>query len=221
MPSQKLAAERRTEFGKGAARRIRRADKVPAVLYGHGTDPVHLSLPGHDAMLALKGANAIVELAVEGGTQLAMAKHVQRDPIKGFIEHVDLLLVRRGERVVVDVPIVVVGDPAPDTLVTTELNALSIESEATAIPSGIEVSVDGAAAGTQVHAKDVALPTGVTLQTDPEALVVNVSAATTAAEHEAELAELEAEAGIVTEAPAAASAADEPAAAEGEQPAGS
>jgi large subunit ribosomal protein L25 len=199
----KLAAERRTEFGKGAARRIRRAAKVPAVLYGHGTDPVHLSLPGHDAMLALKRANALLELDIEGTAELAMAKHVQRDPIKGSIEHVDLLLVRRGEKVVVDIAVTVTGEAAPDTLVTLEHTSLSVECEATHIPTGLQVPVDGAQPGTQVHAKDVVLPAGVILQTDPEALVVNVTAAQSAAALEAELAEAEAEAGIVHEAPEA------------------
>jgi large subunit ribosomal protein L25 len=198
----KLAAERRTEFGKGAARRIRRAAKVPAVLYGHGTDPVHLSLPGHDSMLALKRANALLELDIDGTAELAMAKHVQRDPIKGAIEHVDLLLVRRGEKVVVDIAVSVTGEAAPDTLVTLEHASLSVECEATHIPTGLEVSVEGAQPGTQVHAKDVVLPAGVTLQTDPEALVVNVTAAQSAAALEAELAEAESEAGIVHEAAA-------------------
>ncbi len=184
MSEVKIAAELRTEFGKGAARRIRRADKVPAVLYGHGTDPVHITLPGHDAMLALKTANALIALDIEGRSELALPKHVQRDPLKGFIEHVDLILVRRGEKVVVDVQVVTVGDAAPDTLVVLEHNTLSVETEATHIPTEIEVSIEGAEAGTQIHAKDITLPEGVGLNGDPEALVVNITTAPTEAQLE-------------------------------------
>ncbi len=202
MPEVKIAAERRTEFGKGAARRIRRADKVPAVLYGHGTDPVHITLPGHDTMLALKTANALIALDIEGQSELALPKHVQRDPIKGYIEHVDLILVRRGEKVVVDVQVVTVGEAAPETLVVHENNTISVEAEATRIPTEIEVSIEGAEPGTQIHAKDITLPAGVVLQADPETLVINVTAAPTAAALEEELAEAEAEAGIEREAPA-------------------
>ncbi len=202
MPEVKIAAERRTEFGKGAARRIRRADKVPAVLYGHGTDPVHITLPGHDTMLALKTANALIALDIEGQSELALPKHVQRDPLKGYIEHVDLILVRRGEKVVVDVQVVAVGEAAPETLVVHEHNTISVEAEATHIPTEIEVSIEGATPGTQILAKDVVLPPGVVLQADPETLVINVTAAQTAAALEEELAEAEAEAGIEREAPA-------------------
>jgi len=195
----RLSAEPRTEFGKGAARRIRRDKKVPAVLYGHGTDPRHISLPGHELMLALKTANVLLTLELDGGTELALPKDVQRDPIRGFIEHVDLVLVRRGEKVVVEIAVHVVGDAAPETLVTTDLNTLSVEAEATHIPTGFEVSVDGLNVGDQIHAKDVQLPSGVTLVTDPDALLVNVTAAPTAEQLEAELAEAEAEVGIVHE----------------------
>ena len=199
MAEVRLTADERTEFGKGAARRTRRAGKVPAVLYGHGTDPVHLSLPGHDTMLALKTPNVLLTLAAPGGEQLAIPKHVQRDPIKGFVEHVDLLLVRRGERVTVDVAVVVTGAAAPDTLVQVEQNTLPIEADATALPGRLEVDVEGAAPGTQVLARAVPLPPGVTLQADPDSLVVHVTAAQTAADVEAELAEAEAEVGIVHE----------------------
>lgn len=209
MSEVKLSAELRHEFGKGAARRIRRASKVPAVLYGHGSAPVHLTLPGHDTMLALKTPNVLLALDIEGRSELAIPKHVQRDVLKGFVEHVDLLMVRRGEKVTVDVAVHVTGEAAPETVVTTEHPSLSVEAEATHIPEGFEVSVEGAAAGTQVHAKDVPLPEGVTLVTDPEVLVVNVTAAVTAEKLEAELAEAEAEAGIVHEEPAAPSAAAE------------
>ena len=199
MSEVRIAAEPRTEFGKGAARRIRRASKVPAVLYGHGAAPRHISLPGHDLMLALKTPNVLLNIELNGGSELALPRDVQRDPIKGFLEHVDLVVVRRGEKVVVEIPVHVVGDAAPETLVTLDLTALSVETEATHIPSGVEVSVQGLTVGSQIHAKDVALPEGTTLVTDEEALVVNVTAAPTAEQLEAELAEAEAEVGIVHE----------------------
>ena len=192
----KIQAESRTEFGKGAARRIRRADKVPAVLYGHGTDPVHITLPGHDLMLALKTANALLSIELNGDSQLALPKQVQRDPIKGFIEHADLILVRQGEKVTVDVPLVLVGEAAPDALVTVDHNVIPLEAEATHIPSRVEVDIEGREVGTQIFAKDLLLPEGSTLALDPEALIVNFSAAPTAEDLEAELAEAEAEAGI-------------------------
>jgi large subunit ribosomal protein L25 len=192
----KIQAEARTEFGKGAARRIRRSDKVPAVLYGHGSAPIHITLPGHDLMLALKTANALLSIEIDGDSQLALPKQVQRDPIKGFIEHADLLIVRRGEKVTVEIPIVVVGEAAPETLVTIDHNTVAVEAEATAIPQSIEVNVDGLEVGTQIHAGDLVLPDGATLSIDPAALVVNVTAATTAEQLEAELAEAEAELGI-------------------------
>jgi large subunit ribosomal protein L25 len=206
MSESKLQAEPRNEFGKGAARRIRRADKVPAVLYGHGSPPVHITLPGHDTMMALKhgGANALLTINVEGTEQLALPKQVQKHPVKGFLEHLDLLIVKRGEKVVVDVPVHVVGEPAPDTLVSTESNTVSLEAEATAIPEAVEVSVEGAEPGTQILVRDLTVPSGATLQDDPDTLVVNVTAAQTAEQLEAELAEAEAEAGIEHEAPAAA-----------------
>ncbi len=209
MSETKLTAETRTEFGKGAARRIRRDHKVPAVLYGHGTDPVHITLPGHDTMLALKhgGTNALLAIDVEGAETLALPKQVQRHPVKGELEHLDLLIVRRGEKVVVEVPIHVVGEAAAETLVTVEHSTISVEAEATHIPDAFEVSVEGAEAGTQVLAKDVTLPTGSILHTDAEALVVNVSSAPTAEEVEAELEEAEADAGIEREASDEATAA--------------
>ena len=198
MSETRLQAEARNEFGKGAARRIRRDHKVPAVLYGHGTDPVHVTLPGHETMLALKhgGANALLTIDLDGKETLALPRQVQRHPVKGELEHLDLLIVRRGEKVVVEVPIHVIGEAAAETLVTVDHATLSVEAEATHIPEFFEVSVEGAEVGTQILAKDVTLPSGSTLQTDEEALVVNVSAAPTAEEVEAELAEAEAEAGI-------------------------
>ena len=197
MPEVRIATESRTEFGKGAARRIRRANKVPAVLYGHGADPRHISLPGHELMLALKTANVLLTLDINGSDELALPKDVQRDPIRGHLEHVDLVVVRRGEKVTVEIPVHVVGDAVPDTLVNLEQTTLSVETEATHIPSGVEVSVEGLKVGDQIHARDVTLPSGTTLATDPENLIVNVVAATTAEELDAELAEAEAELGIV------------------------
>ncbi|MGH3472547.1 MAG: 50S ribosomal protein L25/general stress protein Ctc [Nocardioidaceae bacterium] len=207
MPAElKIKAEPRTEFGKGAARRIRRDDKVPAVLYGHGSDPIHITLPGHDLMLALKTANALLSIELDGESQLALPKQVQRDPIKGFIEHADLLIVRRGEKVTVEIPIVVVGEAAPDTLVQVEHNTVAIAAEATNIPSSVEVSVEGAAVGTQILAKDLILASGSELQLDQEALIVHVTAAQTAEALEAELAEAEAELGVEHEEPEAEAA---------------
>lgn len=207
MSDIKIAAESRTEFGKGAARRLRRSQRVPAVLYGHGTDPVHLSLPGHDTMMALKNPNALLTIAVDGKkkTEMALAKHIQRHPIKQFIEHVDLILVRRGEKVVVDVPIHVVGEADSGTLVNVDAAAVSIRAEATNLPEYIEVSIEGAEAGTQIHASDLELAEGSELDVDEETLVVNVSVAPTAEDLEAEGAgEVEeAEEGVAEEAEAA------------------
>jgi len=219
---EKITAEKRTEFGKGAARRIRRDHKIPAVVYGHGNDPVHVTLPGHDTMMALKhgGANALLELDIEGQSQLALTKQVQVDPIRRVLEHIDFVAVRRGEKVTVDVPVYVSGEAAPETLVVTEHATVQVEAEATNIPERIEVSVEGAAIGTQIHASDLVLPEGTTLLTDPESLVVNVTQAQTAEQLEAELAEAEAEAGIVheesEEAAEAAAEAETEGAAEGE-----
>lgn len=196
----KILAESRTEFGKGAARRIRRASKVPAVLYGHGTDPVHITLPGHDLMLALKTANALLLIELDGDQQLALPKQVQRDPIRGSIEHADLVLVRRGEKVTVDVPIALRGEAPTEALVTLEHTTVSVETEATHIPEAIEVDIEGIEVGTQVHARDLQLPSGTTLALDPEALVVNVTAAPTAEDLEADLAVAEADLGIEHEA---------------------
>ena len=196
MPEVKLTAELRTEFGKGAARRIRRADKVPAVLYGHGTDPIHITLPGHETLLALRTANALLSIDVDGSSQLALPKQVQRDPLKHTIEHVDLVLVRRGELVTVDVAIHIEGEAASETLVVVDHNSVPVEADATAIPTQIVVSIEGLRAGTQILARDLHLPEGSTLGIDPEALIVNITAAQSEAALEADLAEAEADAGI-------------------------
>ncbi len=196
MSETTIQAEPRTEFGKGAARRIRRADKVPAVLYGHGSDPLHVTLPGHDLMMALKHANALLSVVLDGKAQLALPKQVQRDPIKGFIEHADLLIVSRGEKVVVDITVVIEGEAAPDALVVTETNSVPVEAEATAIPESVIVSVEGMQVGEHVTAADLRLPEGASVQLEAEHLIVNVVAAPTAAQVDAELAEAEAEVGI-------------------------
>jgi large subunit ribosomal protein L25 len=218
MSEDLIKAEARTEFGKGAARRIRRADKVPAVIYGHGNDPIHVTLPGHDTMLAIKhgGANAVLNIEIEGKVQLALTKQVQSDPIKGFLEHIDFVAVRKGEKVTVEVPVHLVGEAAKETFVQLENNVVTLEAEATHIPEQIEISIEGAEAGTQITAAELTLPTGSTLVSDAEQLIVNITQAVSAEALEAELAEAEAEAGIEHEAPAAETEGDADAAGEGE-----
>ena len=186
MPEVKIAAEARTEFGKGAARRIRRGGKVPAVLYGHGTETRHLTLPGHDMMLALKTPNVLLRLeGLKSGSDLALPKAVQRDVLKGFLEHVDLILVRRGEKVTVEVPIRVSGEIAPgDGMINQQLVQIPVEADATNIPQGIEVSVAGMEIGDAVHASDLRLPPGVTLQVEPDTMVLHVIAQQVAEEPE-------------------------------------
>jgi large subunit ribosomal protein L25 len=185
----RIKAETRTEFGKGAARRIRRDHKVPAVLYGHGTEPVHVTLPGHELMLALKNPNALLTIELADGEQLALPKAIQRHVIKGELEHVDLILVRRGEKVTVEVRVRLVGEPEPGGMVNHELTELSVEAEATNIPSEVEVTVEGLAIGERVSAGDVSLPAGSTLVTDPDHTVVSILAPQTVEEPEAEAAE--------------------------------
>src|SRR6476619_6933515 len=201
MAAETITAEKRSEFGKGAARRIRRDNKIPAVVYGHGNDPIHLTLPGHATMMALKhgGANALLELDIEGDEQLALTKQVQVDPIRRVLEHIDFVAVRRGEKVTVDVPVHTKGEAASETLVVTENSTVLVEAEATHIPEFIEVDIEGAQAGTQILASQLQLPEGTTLVVDPETLVINVTQAQTAEELDAELAEAEAEVGIVHE----------------------
>jgi len=187
VPEVKIAAETRDEFGKGAARRIRREGRVPAVLYGHGTETRHLTLPGHDMMLALKTPNVLLRLeGLKNGSEIALPKAVQRDPIKGFLEHVDLILVRRGEKVTVEVPIRVSGDIAPgDGMLNQQLVQIPVEADATNIPQGIDVDVEGMEIGQTVHASDLKLPRGVTLQVEPDTLVLHVMAQQAAEEPEA------------------------------------
>ena len=201
MADFRLEAETRTEFGKGSARRARRAGRVPAVLYGHGQDVVHLSLPAREFAAALRngGTNVLLTIALDGKDQLALTKAVQRDPLKRTHEHVDLLLVRRGEKTTVEVPIVVVGEPAPDSIPNHQLNTVQIEADATQLPESIEVDVTGREAGQNITAGDLSLPRGATLITDAEALVIGFLGAPTAEALEAELAEAEAEAGIERE----------------------
>ena len=188
--AEKIVAETRTEFGKGAARRIRREDKIPAVVYGHGNDPAHLALPYHQTMMALKhgGSNALLALEVEGSEQLALTKQVQVDPIRRVIEHIDFVAVKKGEKVTVDVTIHLVGDAVREVLVVTENAAIQVEAEATHIPEFIEVSIAGAEVGLQIHAKDIELPKGTTLLSDEDLLIVNVTQQISAAALEADIA---------------------------------
>jgi large subunit ribosomal protein L25 len=184
----RIAAVPRNEFGKGAARRIRRDHRVPAVIHGHGGAPRHISLPAHELMMALKTHNVLLQLSFpDGPDELAIPKDVQRDPVRGTLEHVDLLVVRRGERVKVEVSLHVIGDPVPDTMVVSELNALEVMAEATHIPDFFELDISGRPAGSQVLAKEVVLPAGVELVTDPEHLIVNIVGARSDAEFDASL----------------------------------
>ncbi|MFD6038703.1 50S ribosomal protein L25/general stress protein Ctc [Streptomyces griseoincarnatus] len=179
MSEVKIAAETRTEFGKGAARRVRREDKVPGVLYGHGSDPIHLTFPGHELLLALRTPNVLIALDIDGkSNELAIPKSVQRDPLKGFLVHVDLQLVTHGEKVQVEIPVQAEGELAPGgNLLEYVLDALPVEAEATHIPEGVTVSVEGLEAGASVLAKDIKLPSGVTLAVEEDAVVLQVLAA--------------------------------------------
>jgi large subunit ribosomal protein L25 len=204
VPEVRIEAELRTEFGKGAARRTRRAGRVPAVIYGHGAETRHLSLPEHELMLALKTPNALFRLeGLPGRAGLALPKAVQRHPVKGMIEHVDLIEVRRGEKVTVEIAVRVTGDVFPGGLLDQQLVQIAVEAEATHIPDGIDVDVEGMEVGTAVHAKDLALPAGATLQIDPDVLVLHVLAAPTAEQIEAEISEAAPEAPAAPEVPAA------------------
>src|ERR1700750_345512 len=193
--AEKITAEQRTEFGKGAARRIRRDHKIPAVVYGHGNATVHVTLPGHDTMMAIKhgGANALLELEIDGTAQLALTKAVQIDPIRRVIEHIDFVAVRRGEKVTVDVPVHLHGDAASETLVVTENNTVQIDAEATHIPERIEISIEGLPAGTQILAGQLDLPEGSTLLVDPETLIVQLTEQQSEEALEGEVEEAEAQ----------------------------
>lgn len=195
----RIPAEIRTEFGKGAARRIRRADKVPAVMYEKGNEPTHLTLPGHELSLALRHENALITLELGGKDQLVLPKQVQRDPIKGFLGHVDFYMVKKGEKVVVDIPVYTTGEAGPETFVTIEANTIAVEAEATNIPEHIEVDITGLEAGAQVLASQLALPAGVTYQGEDEDLIVHISQETSAAAIDAEMEAAEQEAGIERE----------------------
>ena len=192
----KVTAELRDSFGKGFARRLRAAGKIPAVLYGHGTDPVHVALPGHQVALIIRRANALLELDIDGKNHLALVKDVQKDPVHQIIEHIDLLVVKKGEKIQVDVPIVVTGESFAGTIVNLENTTLAVEAEATHIPQHFEVSVEGLEEGAHVTAADVKLPKGSTLLADPELLIVAISvpAAAEAAEESETAAEATAEA---------------------------
>ena len=192
--SNHIVAETRASFGKGAARKLRALGKIPAVIYGHGTAPRHVTLPGHEVTLLVRRANQVLELVVEGKNELTLVKDVQRDPVRQIIEHIDLLVVKRGEKIHVDVPVVLEGEAAPSTLVVQDAMHLSIEVEATHIPEHLVVSVAGLEAGTHITAGTVKLPAGSTLLSDPELIVVGVSGATVLAEPVAEEAEAPAEA---------------------------
>jgi large subunit ribosomal protein L25 len=170
----KLSAELRTKFGKGAARKIRANDQIPAVIYGHGTEPQHVSLPGHETMLVVRKANAIIDLDIEGTAQLALVKDVQRDPVRQIIEHIDLVVVRRGEKVTVDVPVHVEGESFSGTIHVQEESTLTLLVDATQIPERLVVDVEGLEDGSQIHASEITLPDGAELESDAEALVVSI-----------------------------------------------
>jgi large subunit ribosomal protein L25 len=199
----RLAAEVRTEFGKGGARRTRRSGKIPAVIYGHGADPRHVSLPAREFAQAIKrgGGNVLLTLSLDGKDELTIPKAVQRHPIRGDYEHVDLIAVRRGERVTIDVPLLVTGDVAPGAMLGQEHTSVQVEAEATHLPNEIEVSVQGLDAGAHITAGDLTLPSGTTLVTDAETLLLNVTTAPTAEDIEADTADSIAELGIVQDAP--------------------
>ena len=189
----KVQAELRESFGKGFARRLRAAGKIPAVIYGHGTDPVHVSLPGHQVSLLIRRANVVLELDVAGTQQLTLVKDVQKDPVHQIIEHIDLLVVKKGEKIQVDVPVVVLGEPFAGTIANLENTTVLLEVEATHIPQNIEVDVEGLEDGTHITAADLTLPQGSSLVVDPETLIVAVSVPTSALAAEEEIAEADAE----------------------------
>ena len=204
MAEIRLSAEDRTEFGKGFARRARAAGKIPGVVYGHGEPVRHVFLPGHDLMIALRSPNVLLNLEfADGKSQLALPKDVQKDPVKRTLEHVDLLLVRRGEKVTVDVPVTAVGEVVTGAVLDQPLASVSVLAEATHIPTGFEVDVEKKEEGFQFFAKDLVLPSGVELVTDGDLLVLHVAASRAeVAEEAAEGAEGEGVEGEGAEAPA-------------------
>jgi large subunit ribosomal protein L25 len=173
--NNKIDADARNSFGKGAARKLRVLGKIPAVIYGHGSEPVHVSLPGHEIALLLRRANAVIELNVEGTTHLTLVKDVQKDPVRQIIEHIDLIVIRKGEKVQVEVAVHVVGEPAPGTVADLDAKTLLLEVEATNIPQSVTIDVEGMEDGTLVHASEVSLPAGAELISDPEMVVVGVN----------------------------------------------
>ena len=210
MSEVKISAELRTEFGKGGARRTRRAGKVPAVLYGHGEKPRHIALPAREFAAAIRhgGMTQVFNIDVsDGTTSLALAKAIQRDPIKDTFDHVDFLVVRRGEKVTIEIPVHLRGEAARDTLVMTEHDSLAVLADATRLPSGLDVSIEGLDVGSQVRASDVKLPEGVELAADPDMIIAIVAASPTAEALEGETAETAQEG---AEAPAADGAAPTP-----------
>lgn len=204
-PGNHIAAEVRDAFGKGAARKLRALGKIPAVLYGHGTEPQHLTLPGHAVMLLLRKANAMIDLDIAGKSQLALVKDVQKDPVRQIIEHIDLVVIRKGEKVQVEVPVHVVGEAAPGTMIEQESHTLLVEAPAIAIPERIDASVEGLEAVSHVYANQLTLPENVTLIADGETLIVSVVVPTVAEEPAETVAEGEA-APAAEEAPAEESA---------------
>ncbi|HYJ50060.1 MAG TPA: 50S ribosomal protein L25/general stress protein Ctc [Microbacterium sp.] len=188
----KVQAEVRENFGKGFARRLRAAGKIPAVIYGHGTTPVHVALPGHQVALLIRRANAVLELDVEGKQQLTLVKDVQKDPVHQIIEHIDLLVVRKGEKIQVDVPVSILGEPAPGTIAAQDANTVLLEVEATNIPERIEFDVEGLEEGTHITAADLVLPSGASLVVDPETLIVAISIPSSTLAAEDEIAEADA-----------------------------
>lgn len=189
-----IVAEIREQFGKGVARRLRAAGKVPAVIYGHGTEPQHVALPGHEIALILRKANQVLELKIGGKTELALVKDVQKDPVRQIIEHIDLIVVVKGEKVVVDVPIHVEGESASGTKYLQDTTTISLEVEATHIPESVVVSIEGLGEGAHVTAADIVLPKGAALVSDPETLIIAVSGAAGAGEEDADEAAAEASA---------------------------
>lgn len=184
MSDLNLTGELRTEFGKGAARRIRRADQIPAVVYGHGAAPLHIVLPERATVRAIRGANALLTITVDGKAHLALVKDIQRDPLLQIVEHIDLLTVKKGEKVIVDVPIILTGEPAPSVVVNQEEMVVSLSADATHLPVSVEVKLDGRVAGQHIYASDLTLPANVALLTDPTLLVAHLAEPNVAADEE-------------------------------------